>query len=293
MPSTAPSSSKFDIDELVKNYTGDRIKGGKGDRKHPSAFPRHSLIQGVTVELEHTKDANKALEVATDHLSENPAYYRRLKKAGLADELKESASVLSAMLSEVFQPHPVEKETTAYHRATYKWKAGGHDYQAVFHPRDQQAGVHQVDVHFGTVKHDHGGDLDYNAHSLGVDPTDTLATVHHVTKDYLKTVVAHHHPDTHHVIVHCRPTPSRKDTWTIKDGPDTQRGHNYAKLMRRAIKHDPEMSGVHGSTHGEGSKMLLHLSFPQELPGHFAKAAGHPTSSWMDRAKAHLKKLVS
>jgi hypothetical protein len=232
--------------------------------------------------MEHTSDPNVALEVATDHLSERPDYYDKLKKAGLADELKTEriVSTLSAILQEVFQPQPLDKEETTYHRATYRWKAGGHHYEAVFHPRDNIAGVHHVDVSFGT-KTD-GVNTDYGAHNLGVDPTNTLATVHHATKDYLKHTVAKHHPGVNQVVIHCRPTPSRKDTWTIKDGPDTQRGHNYTKLMHRAIKHDPELAGVEGHTSGEGSKMHLHLSFPQDLGDHFHSAEAKPKKTWRD-----------
>lgn len=43
---------------------------------------------GIKVEMEHTKDPEKALDIAMDHLSEDPFYYTKLKMAGLADELE-------------------------------------------------------------------------------------------------------------------------------------------------------------------------------------------------------------
>lgn len=274
-----------DIDHLIANYTGKRLPGGKGDKKHPSEFDKSALEKGLKVESEHTDNPNIALEIVMDHLEERPDYYEKLQRSGLADESKAEGVVdkITMLLAEVFTPHKYRKEETTYHRATYNWEAGGHNYEAVFHPRDDQAGVHHVDVSFGT-KTD-GVNTNYAAHNLGVDPTDTLATVHHITKDYLKDTVAKHHPDTNHVVIHCRPTPSRRDTLSIKDGPDTQRGHNYAKLMQRAIKHDPEMSGVQGSTHGEGSKMLLHLAFPDNLHNHFHGQTAKPRKTWRDLFK--------
>lgn len=43
---------------------------------------------GIKVEMEHTYNINVAKEICMDHLFENPNYYSKLKKAGLADELK-------------------------------------------------------------------------------------------------------------------------------------------------------------------------------------------------------------
>ena len=62
-----------------------RMKGGKGDRLSPAKFPKATLRKGLSVELEHTKDPAKALEIVMDHLAEKPDYYARLEKAGLAE----------------------------------------------------------------------------------------------------------------------------------------------------------------------------------------------------------------
>ncbi len=43
-------------------------------------FLTSQLVDGIFVELEHTKDPQKAKEIAMDHLSENPNYYIKLKK---------------------------------------------------------------------------------------------------------------------------------------------------------------------------------------------------------------------
>ena len=53
----------------------DRIKGGKGDKKKPWDFAIKQVIDGIKVELEHTKDKYMALEIVVDHLAENGEYY--------------------------------------------------------------------------------------------------------------------------------------------------------------------------------------------------------------------------
>jgi hypothetical protein len=69
----------------------DKIPGGKGDEKPDSDFCPVQLGMGIKVEMEHTKDPAIAKEIAKDHLSEDPEYYTKLQKAGLADELKGTA----------------------------------------------------------------------------------------------------------------------------------------------------------------------------------------------------------
>ena len=80
----------------------DLIPGGEGDNKTLSDLAKkhgvdlkHMQAQlklGLKVEMEHTNDSKKAKELSMDHLTENPNYYTKLKKAGLADELGESAT---------------------------------------------------------------------------------------------------------------------------------------------------------------------------------------------------------
>jgi GNAT superfamily N-acetyltransferase len=64
------------------------LLGGKGDTKDISDFDAKEVEMGMKVELEHTKDINIAKEIVADHLSEDPAYYSKLKGSGLADELE-------------------------------------------------------------------------------------------------------------------------------------------------------------------------------------------------------------
>jgi hypothetical protein len=63
-------------------------------RKHGMSEPEFlaQLRQGIAVEMEHTKNARSAMEIALDHLNERPDYYTQLKKIE-AQPLKESADI--------------------------------------------------------------------------------------------------------------------------------------------------------------------------------------------------------
>lgn len=56
------------------------IRGGLADGKLDSEFDPKQLRRGVEVESEHTDDPRIALEIAKDHLTEHPHYYRALEK---------------------------------------------------------------------------------------------------------------------------------------------------------------------------------------------------------------------
>ena len=53
----------------------DKLKGGKGDKKTPSDFPKKDIEKGHLVEFEHTDDPDTAREISIDHLEEHPDYY--------------------------------------------------------------------------------------------------------------------------------------------------------------------------------------------------------------------------
>jgi Protein of unknown function (DUF5661) len=63
---------------IIKN--SEKLKGGKGDNRPDSDFDEKDLQDGIQHELEHTKDRQVAKEIAKDHLSEDPNYYKKLKK---------------------------------------------------------------------------------------------------------------------------------------------------------------------------------------------------------------------
>jgi hypothetical protein len=60
-----------------------KLVGGLGDKKSLEDFDPKEVQIGLEVEMEHTKDKNIASEIVTDHLSEDPNYYSKLKKAKL------------------------------------------------------------------------------------------------------------------------------------------------------------------------------------------------------------------
>jgi hypothetical protein len=63
---------------LIKE--SEKMKGGLGDNRPDSDFNQEQLKNGIEVESEHTKDRKIAKEIAKDHLSEDPNYYKKLKK---------------------------------------------------------------------------------------------------------------------------------------------------------------------------------------------------------------------
>lgn len=73
------------IDSLNK-----KLPGGVGDNTPTNAVDPVQLSLGVQIEMEHTNDPEIAKEIAMDHLTEDPEYYSKLVKAGLAKEFQPS-----------------------------------------------------------------------------------------------------------------------------------------------------------------------------------------------------------
>lgn len=74
-----------------------KIPGGLADENDPGDFDQQELAKGMEVELEHTSDENIALEIAMDHLKEDPRYYSKLKDfEGSFDEAMVKKSAQSA-----------------------------------------------------------------------------------------------------------------------------------------------------------------------------------------------------
>lgn len=82
----------------------DKLPGGKADKKSPKDFDKQALAQGTRHEMEHTKDKKLAMEIAMDHLTEDPKYYDKLKqieKANAAHTFKDSLVAIDANLQAV------------------------------------------------------------------------------------------------------------------------------------------------------------------------------------------------
>ena len=58
----------------------EQLSGGLADGRTPGDFDPVELARGIEVELEHTNDRDLAMEIAMDHLIEDPKYYVKLAK---------------------------------------------------------------------------------------------------------------------------------------------------------------------------------------------------------------------
>lgn len=61
----------------------EKLHGGLASGKKRADFNAAALREGAKVEREHTDDPALAEEIAMDHLTEDPQYYKKLKAAGL------------------------------------------------------------------------------------------------------------------------------------------------------------------------------------------------------------------
>ena len=67
------------LSALVRLGRKDKLPGGLGDKKTREDFDPEQIEKGIKVELEHTDDEDVALEIAIDHLTEDPKYYDKLE----------------------------------------------------------------------------------------------------------------------------------------------------------------------------------------------------------------------
>lgn len=58
----------------------DNLPGGLADLRDPKDFDAKALEEGAMVEMEHTDNPQLAVEIAMDHLTEDPKYYDKLKE---------------------------------------------------------------------------------------------------------------------------------------------------------------------------------------------------------------------
>ena len=106
------SSEREPVNQIRK--TGeDIIPGGMGDDKALDSFDAEQLSKGTQVEMEHTDDPNVASEIARDHLTEDPDYYKKLEKVEETGEeeygeedTEEDARVTE--LRQLLEPYMVE-----------------------------------------------------------------------------------------------------------------------------------------------------------------------------------------
>lgn len=68
------------LDIAMKHSFGDKVLTTSKKIERLLKLLQKELQKGIEVELEHTKDREKAKEIAMDHLYEDPKYYEKLKK---------------------------------------------------------------------------------------------------------------------------------------------------------------------------------------------------------------------
>ena len=73
----------------------DQLSGGLGDDKSPNQFDPDQVAKGVKVEMEHTDNPLLAMEIALDHLTEDPEYY-----GGAGDDPEEMAQTNASLDAE-------------------------------------------------------------------------------------------------------------------------------------------------------------------------------------------------
>lgn len=73
------AAGRGELKAAADSRTGqtDVLPGGAADHVPDREFPARSLAKGITHEHEHTTDDQIAKEIAKDHLSEDPDYYRK------------------------------------------------------------------------------------------------------------------------------------------------------------------------------------------------------------------------
>lgn len=92
-------------------YKEDMLPGGCGDKTSTSTIDPTELSNGIKVEMEHTKNAKIAKEIAIDHLTESPHYYKILKQSGLMGKIDESSVDSTLMGIESHLPDFTNKNT--------------------------------------------------------------------------------------------------------------------------------------------------------------------------------------
>lgn len=71
------NNTKIKLNEYLAN---DYLESGLADNATPDQFDKEQISKGIKVEMEHTNDPKIALEIAMDHLMENPSYYDYLEQ---------------------------------------------------------------------------------------------------------------------------------------------------------------------------------------------------------------------
>ena len=67
----------------MRAVTPYRFPNGRSKHRQPRDFDAGALRRGMRVEAEHSRDPRVQMRIAMDHLTEDPAYYAKLRRANL------------------------------------------------------------------------------------------------------------------------------------------------------------------------------------------------------------------
>jgi 8-oxo-dGTP pyrophosphatase MutT (NUDIX family) len=73
-------SAGYIVDRGGRKLAQDMLPGGDADHADISKLPADQVLKGSVHETEHTKDPGLAVEIASDHVVEDPKYYDKLEK---------------------------------------------------------------------------------------------------------------------------------------------------------------------------------------------------------------------
>ncbi len=109
----------FKIADKFALLLKDLVPGGLADRKDLSDFDEAALQEGIRVEMEHTNNPELALEIATDHLTEDPDYYKKLRSIeGEEADLSPLSDLLACL------------RAASHIHQTHHWQTSGPEYYA-------------------------------------------------------------------------------------------------------------------------------------------------------------------
>jgi Protein of unknown function (DUF5661) len=86
-------SDNMSLEDIAKKHAYDDSTDSTSKSKIKKMYEtlKQELDRGIEIEMEHTKNRNKAQKIAMDHLSEDPKYYTKLKKVESKEDYQKSA----------------------------------------------------------------------------------------------------------------------------------------------------------------------------------------------------------
>lgn len=102
-----------------------KLPGGKGDKLNPKYVDQNELKMGIKHEMEHTKSASIAQEIALDHLAENPKYYSDLNQSGI-DEIERMQKLAGIQANElgINNPNKIEGDWVPFDNSSEDYTLG-------------------------------------------------------------------------------------------------------------------------------------------------------------------------